>query len=156
MIDATPPVTPNYDDDLENRKDLSGGTVEVEPTVPSVTWYQFWHKLQIFCAAMRNAPKQVEQADLTDLLVRLIQGRFQSGIQVWVLAPFNHMMRFDGTKWTFAPGDGGGGYRVTFASPPSGDGWHLCDGTANVTFLKADGTLGTETLPNTAGLYFRR
>lgn len=155
MIDATPPGIPNYGDDLEDRADSSGGLIKVDPTVPSVPWYQFWNNLRVFCIAVRNAPKQVQQADLAGLLESLIQKRIQPGLQVWVPAPFNHMLRFDGTGFTFAPGDTGSGYTQAFLSAPTAVGWQLCNG-ATFSYLKADGTVANQILPNTAGLYFRR
>lgn len=156
MIDARVPSIPSYDDDIEDQRDTAGGLIEVLAKRFAIVWYTFFDQTRNFLLALRNGPKQVQQSDLAALLAKMIQGKTQSGVQVWVPAPFNHQMRFTGTTWAFAPGDAGGGYRATFASPPSGDGWHLCDGTADVTYLLADGSLGTETLPNTAGLYFRR
>lgn len=61
----------------------------------------------------------------------------------------NHVLQWNGTTWQFAPGDGQGGFVQGFlVDPDPTTGWHLCDGTANVPYLKKDGTLGTQTLPD--------
>lgn len=154
MIDATPPEVVSADDGIE-LPDFSNAGDNIDRHF-SVPWYGFFDRIDKFLHAFRAAPQQVQQADLAKFLQKLIAAKAQEGVQVWCPSPYNHLMRYTGTGWSFAPGDSGSGYRVTFASPPTADGWHLCDGSVNLTFLKADGSLGTQTLPNTAGLYFRR
>lgn len=59
---------------------------------------------------------------------------------------FPHFIFWDGTTSpVFA--DGGNCYIALFEVDP-GAGWHLCDGSAGVTYLKADGTTGSVTLPD--------
>lgn len=145
MIDATAPVTLNSDDYLEASGDA----------IPSVPWFQFWDELRLFLVALRNAPKQVQQADLAVYLAKLIKTKTQSGVQVWVPAPYQHLLRFTGTAWSFAPGDNGSGYTQAFLTAPTADGWQLCNG-GTFSYLKADGTIANQVLPNTVGLYFRR
>lgn len=96
---------------------------------------------------------QMDQANIAKFTTQL--GRQDTGVLIWV-PTFNHILRWTGVAWQFAPGDTGSGYVATFFfDPPNADGWALCDGS-NVTFLKSDGTTGTALLPNTPGLYFRR
>lgn len=61
---------------------------------------------------------------------------------------FNHVLQWTGTGWQWGPGEPGSGMLVLFEVDPTGVGWHLYDGTANVPYLKSDGTLGTVTLPD--------
>ena len=62
---------------------------------------------------------------------------------------YNHTLQWTGTGWEWGPGDGGSGMFAPFAFAPSGLGWHACDGSTGVLYLKSDGTTGTVTLPNT-------
>ena len=62
---------------------------------------------------------------------------------------YNHTLQWTGAGWQWGPGDGGSGMFAPFAVAPTGNGWHACNG-ASVNYLKADGTLGSVTLPNTA------
>lgn len=62
---------------------------------------------------------------------------------------YNHRLRWSGTAWGWAPGDNGSLYFSDFAAAPAAAGWHACDGSAGVKYLKSDGTTGTVTLPNT-------
>lgn len=146
MIDATPPVTLNSDDYLEASGDA----------IPSVPWFQFWDELRLFLVALRNAPKQVQQADLAVYLAKLIKTKTQPGVQVWVPGNFQHLMRFDGSAWQFAPGDQGSGYYVDgFSDPPAPLGWAPANG-ATVSYLRSDGSVGTRVLSTTANRWFRR
>ncbi len=61
---------------------------------------------------------------------------------------YSHRLRFSGTVWNWAPGESGSGMLELFEVDPTGNGWHLYDGTANVPYLKADGTTATITLPD--------
>jgi hypothetical protein len=60
---------------------------------------------------------------------------------------YNHKLIWSGTAWKFEAGDSGSAYIQAFFRDP-GAGWHLCDGTVALAYLKGDGTLGTVTLPN--------
>ncbi len=79
-------------------------------------------------------------------------GTADAGFEAEV-SDYGHRLRWSGMAWTWAPGDGGSGFIQLFEVDPTGAGWHLVDGTANVKYLKADGTTGTVTLPDltTAG-----
>ena len=69
------------------------------------------------------------------------------GLSVYV-TDYNHTLVWSGTAWGWAPGENGSGFiEAFFVDPLPGVGWALCDGSA-VQYLKADGTLGTVTLPN--------
>lgn len=152
MINATAPSIPNQDVVFEAiTPETPNPTMKVDP----LRWYQSLNNVFNFLTTLRNSPQQVQQADLAELLRKLIRTKMQPGVQVWVPAPFNHMMRFDGTAWSFAPGDSGSGYTVPFLTPPTADGWALCN-ASTVSYLLADGTIADQILPNTAGLYFRR
>ena len=69
---------------------------------------------------------------------------------------YGHMLRWNGTMWGWGPGDAQSGYSVAFVNAPKDPLWHVCDGSQNVPYLRADGGLSYATLPNTAGLYFRQ
>lgn len=62
---------------------------------------------------------------------------------------FNHVLRWTGSAWGFAPGDSGSAYLTLFEVDP-GTGWHLYDG-ATVDYLLSDGTTASAVLPNLAG-----
>lgn len=73
---------------------------------------------------------------------------------------FGHLLRWTGTAWEFAPGDGGNGFLLGFpAGAPQAVGYGLCDGTV-YTYLVVGATLTTATYDTTpaiaAGVYFRR
>jgi len=59
---------------------------------------------------------------------------------------YRHFLRWTGAVWEWAPGELGSGFFCGFGVDP-GLGWKECDGTS-ATYLKADGTTGTLTLPN--------
>lgn len=63
---------------------------------------------------------------------------------------YGHVLQWTGTGWQWGPGDNGSAYIQGFLDDPTGNGWHLCDGSANVNYLKSTGALGTQTLPNLA------
>lgn len=60
---------------------------------------------------------------------------------------YQHRLRWSGTAWGWAPGDGGSAYMGLFEVDPT-SGWHLYDGSAGVHYLKADGTTGSVNLPD--------
>lgn len=72
---------------------------------------------------------------------------------------FGHLLRWTGTAWEFAPGDGGNGYLLGFPVAPQAVGYGLCDGTV-YTYLVVGATLTTATYDTTpaiaANVYFRR
>lgn len=63
---------------------------------------------------------------------------------------YGHLLIWSGAAWTWGPGDAGSGMLQLFEVDPTGAGWHLYDGST-VNYLKADGTLGSITLPNISG-----
>jgi len=69
---------------------------------------------------------------------------------------YGHLLRWDGKMWGWGPGDAQSGYSVAFVNAPKDPLWHLCDGSTNVPYLRADGGLSYATLPSTAGSYFRQ
>jgi hypothetical protein len=73
-----------------------------------------------------------------------------SGLLVNV-TDYAHVLQWTGAAWSWGPGEQGSGMLEAFAVAPTGSGWHVCDGSAGVKYLKSDGTTGTVTLPNTAG-----
>lgn len=67
---------------------------------------------------------------------------------------FDHILQWTGAAWGWGPGnpEKSGMGPIPFEVDPSPTtGWHLYDGTANVPYLKSDGTLGTQTLVNLSG-----
>lgn len=73
------------------------------------------------------------------------------------VSDYGHMVRWTGSVWQFAPGDGGSGYMVLFGVAPQAVGWGLCDGST-YSYLVVGATLTTAnyTTPNVANTYFRR
>lgn len=63
---------------------------------------------------------------------------------------YAHVLKWGGSSWGWGPGESGSGYFADFAVAPTGSGWHACDGSSGVKYLKADGTTGTVTVPSTA------
>ena len=62
---------------------------------------------------------------------------------------FAHILKWTGTAWVYAdPTDPAGRVEAFLVDPSPTTGWHLCDGTASVPYLKSDGTTGTQTLPD--------
>lgn len=150
MINATAPNIPTDGVPVD-----SPTTVDSRPARPfDQRWYRLLNDITGFLRTLRNAPQQVDQVDLLTFGAKMAIKGMQPGVQVWVPV-FNHVIRWSGTAWTFAPGDGGSGYTQAFLTAPTADGWALCN-AATVSYLKADGTIGNQVLPNTAGLYFRR
>ncbi len=105
-------------------------------------------------ATLRNAPKAVEQADIAKLAIKLA-GAKKTGLQIWVPAPYNHLLRWNGTAFEFAPGDSGSGYAVEFVITPNAPGWAACDGSTT-TYLLPTGEIAEQVLPTGADVYFRR
>lgn len=51
-----------------------------------------------------------------------------AGLLVWMFE-YGHLLRWDGAKWTWGPGEVGSGFINDFVAAPTGPGWQLCDGT---------------------------
>lgn len=105
----------------------------------SNAWVYFAGILQVTQA---NIPTDLATPD-TNLLINVTD--------------FNHLLQWNGTGFSFAPGDSGGGYTVPFVNPPNPiTGWQLADGSANVATLNGDSTLSFVTVPSIVGSYFRQ
>ena len=66
------------------------------------------------------------------------------------ITDYSHTLRWDGSAWTWAPGDDGSGYYRLCESAPAGFGasaWQTCDGST-VARLNADGTTTNVTVPD--------
>ena len=154
MIDFKVPPIPNVDDQIvvlpgEPPTDIP---MAVQMLEFAVHWYHWLNAVWRFMLSIRAFPRLVQQADLTKLAKQFSQA--QAGIQVWV-ATYNHILRWTGSVWSYAPGDNGAAYLVEFLTAPSGEGWLQCDGSTT-DFLNSDGTLGIQNLPTAPGIYFRR
>lgn len=69
---------------------------------------------------------------------------------------YAHLLEWTGTAWTWGPAELGSGFIMTFLNAPNPTtGWQLCDGSANIPQLNADGTLQFVTVPS-SGDYFRQ
>lgn len=71
---------------------------------------------------------------------------------------FNHVVRWNGAGWDFAPGDPGNGFVATFLFGPTQAGWVPCDGsTVQVLVVGGGATLLTfpVVLPTVANQWFR-
>lgn len=64
---------------------------------------------------------------------------------------YAHLIYWDGSTSSFL--DGGNCFIALFDIDP-GIGWHLLDGTVNVPYLKADGTLGTYTVEDASVAFY--
>src|SRR5215469_241701 len=61
---------------------------------------------------------------------------------------FAHILIWTGSVWTYAdPTDPAGRIEAFLFDPNPTTGWHLCDGTVAVPYLKHDGTTGTQSMP---------
>lgn len=70
------------------------------------------------------------------------------------VSDYDHLMRWTGATWEFAPGDGGSGYFMDFALvPASVVGWALCNGVQTSYLAVVGGNLGGVlfTPPNLVG-----
>lgn len=144
MIDQKIPAVPN--DDIAVVEDARDSRFVQ-------WWFRYFTDARAFMAAVRAAPVAVAQEDLAVFARRY--GREQTGAQVWISAPFNHLLRFNGTAFDFAPGDAGSGYMVEFLMPPVAPGWVNCDGSTTTQLLPT-GEVAEQVLPNTPSMYFRR
>lgn len=73
-----------------------------------------------------------------------------------IVTDYAHTIYWDGTNAAFI--DGGNRFFAMFDIDPTADatrpGWHLLDGTANVPYLNADGTLSTYTVEDATIAFF--
>lgn len=98
-----------------------------------------------------------QQADFAALAAL---GTNDAGFLFWV-TDFRHLLRWDGTQWSWAPGEQGSDFIVQFVSGPLASdgstlaGWQVCDGST-VQMLNSDGSLSSVTVPNTAGFWYRQ
>lgn len=78
-------------------------------------------------------------------------GANDAGFLYWV-SDYDHMLEWNGGAWVRGPGDPEHSDTFHyFGAAPTDTGWHACDGSTNVPYLKVDGTLGTRNLPNVTG-----
>ena len=150
MINAQLPNLPLANVDIEQA---APDIKKRDPRIFSTIWYRFLAKLVTYLKVLQESPQQIDQAALQAFTQKL--GRDQIGLVVWIPAPYDHLLVWEGSAWNFAPGDAQSGFTVPFLIAPTGDGWALCNG-ATVPFLQANGTVAMQVLPTTAGLYFRQ
>lgn len=87
-----------------------------------------------------------QQANLATLAAFL--GPADTGLLVDV-TDYAHVLRWTGTGWAYAdPTDPAGRVEMFLVDPNPSIGWQLCDGTANVKYLKSDGTTATYNMPD--------
>lgn len=119
-------------------------------------WYEFFNGTSQFLMELRNAPQQVAQADLAKLTRKLTKS--DVGMQVWIPV-YNHMIRFDGTAWDWAPGMERSNWYALFEPtgplPAAGSGWVLGDGVTTYDVLLGDGTIMQVTPAAVADTYYR-
>jgi hypothetical protein len=86
-------------------------------------------------------------------------GPADAGRLYMVLAPYFHCCRWDGAKWTFAPGDPGNGFVAYRPLAPQEPGWVICGGGVTDYLLTGGPTLTAAafTLPDMVGnqVYFK-
>jgi hypothetical protein len=71
---------------------------------------------------------------------------------LFVATNFVRRYRWTGSAWERAPGERPTREFVYVPEDP-GTGWQLCDGSAGITYTKADATTATMTVPNEIGKY---
>ena len=64
---------------------------------------------------------------------------------------YDHTLYWTGAAWSFRNGERSDYTQLFHDAPTPSVGWHICDGSAGVSYLKSDGTLGTKTLPDLVG-----
>lgn len=107
-------------------------------------WSQWCTQVFRFMQMGALKPQIVLQAKLADLSTTLTKSDL--GILAYI-SDFNHVLQWTSTAWMWGPGETGSGYYALFSVAPTGAGWHICDGTLGVKYLKSDGTLGLIDLP---------
>lgn len=117
-------------------------------------YYNFINQMRNFLLAVQAFPLTMTQAQLAAFSLKL--DKSNTGLYVYV-SDYGHMLIWSGTGWGWAPGELGSGYVVAFATagPSPAVGWVPANGAANVHYLLSTGILGTQTVPNTAGSFFR-
>lgn len=65
------------------------------------------------------------------------------------VSDYAHILEWNGSAFTWGPGESGSGYFAAFVAAPTGNGWAACSG-GSVSYLQAAGTLASATLPATA------
>lgn len=76
---------------------------------------------------------------------------------LYEVTDYAHLLAWNGTGWSWAPGENGSDYIVTFLNGPQPTtGWQACDGSANVGVLQFDGTLNFVTVPTSASAWYRQ
>jgi hypothetical protein len=125
-----------------------------EDRLVSRVWQGFFFWVRDSLLQLIGGPQIIPQGDLAAAAASLDNNNV--GKTVWVPTPYNHLLRWSGTAWAWAPGESGAGYYVQFhASVTPADGWVAANG-ATVTALRADGTTASVVLANNPGYYLRR
>lgn len=138
---------------LDNSTEPVNDKVLTDNGLMGRTWLDFliWVKGRIL--QISSGPQQVAQADLAATGVFL--GRGGGGTIVYVPV-YDHHLRWTGAAWEFAPSDIGSRFYVDgFAAAPNSIGWAAADGGTK-SYLKSDGTLGSQAVSNTANRWFRQ
>jgi hypothetical protein len=65
------------------------------------------------------------------------------------VSDYGHLLEWSGAAWRWGPGESGSDFISGFLTRPTGNGWHLCDGST-VERLNSDGSLTAIMLPNYA------
>ncbi len=112
-------------------------------------WYLFFHSLTNAVNELMGRSYLYEvsstQAELAALALTL--STEDAGLLVEV-TDYRHVLRWDGTVWTWGPGEDGRHDIVALpVDPDDTTGWQLCDGTT-VAYLKGDGTTANFATPD--------
>lgn len=138
---------------LEDSTVPTNDKVLQELGLVSRAWLNFflWIKRRII--ALGQGPMQVTQAQIAGMGLN----SSNVGFLIWV-TNYNHLLRWSGTAWDFAPGYERSNWYALFEAtgpqPPMGSGWVLADGST-VNVLNADGTITSVTIQTIADTYFR-
>ena len=93
--------------------------------------------------AQASIPADLGESDATTVGGVLISGFLEN------VEDYAHILQWNGSAFTWGPGESGSGYFAAFVAAPTGNGWAACSG-GSVNYLQAAGTLASATLPATA------
>ena len=127
-----------------NASNVGSGSIfyENDRTVAYINSLGVW----VYLTGIMQTPQSALPQDL---------GANDSGFLAYVMN-YAHLLVWNGTGWTWGPGEVGSGYTVAFVSAPSPlIGWHAANGATLVPTLQSTGAVKLVTVPTVGGSYYR-